>query len=65
MKKLILLFTFLFLTFSCSENENECLNEKLEIIERFNKLIELAENDGAEKASLIKQRGDKIKLLGC
>ena len=64
-KYLIIIIIFNFTQVSCSNEQNECLIEKNEIIERFNKLIELAEGDESQKKALIKQRDGKIELLGC
>ncbi len=65
MKKIILLAAFTLLSFSCSDNNDDCLSEKNEIIERFTKLIKLAEGDDAQKAALIQQRDDKLNNLDC
>jgi len=64
-KYLIIIIILNFTQVSCSNEENDCLTEKNEIIERFNKLIELAEGDVSKTKALIKQRDDKIKILGC
>ncbi|MDE1206836.1 hypothetical protein [Tenacibaculum larymnensis] len=62
---LVLIMTLCFSFVSCSNDENDCLSEKTEIIEKFNKLIELAEGDEAQQKALIQQRDDKLKSLNC
>jgi hypothetical protein len=64
-KYLIIIIILNFTLVSCSNEENNCLTEKNEIIERFNKLIELAEGDELQKRALIQQRDANIKKLGC
>ena len=67
MKKIYLALIILLslIQFSCSNDDNDCLKEKLEIIEKYDKLIELAESDPAQKAALEGEKKAKLKLLDC
>ena len=65
MKTFTLLFTLLFLFSSCADRGFECSDDKLGIIEEYNRLIELAEGDDAQQAVLIRNRDDKLEGLGC
>ncbi|MFD0990757.1 hypothetical protein ACFQ1R_11665 [Mariniflexile jejuense] len=64
-KYLIILIIFNFIQVSCTNEEDNCLAEKQEIIEKFNELIESANGDESKIKALIKQRDDKIRILGC
>ena len=67
MKKVLLFATVVLSSFlfSCSNEYEDCLIEKKEIIERFDELIDLASDDPDQRAALIQQRDDKLRLLGC
>ena len=65
MKTFALLFLLLISFSSCSDNENECLDERKDIIESYDRLIELAEGDEAQQATLIRNKALKLEKLGC
>ncbi|MDP3313776.1 hypothetical protein [Lutibacter sp.] len=65
MKKLLFLTAFVLLSISCAKQSDvDCLAEKLEIIEQFDRLIELSQ-DAEGRASLIRQKNDRIANLNC
>jgi len=67
MKAFTLLFLLLFSFSSCSDNDNDndCLVEKLEIIEKYDRLIELAEGDEAQQDALIRNKNALLDRLDC
>ncbi len=69
MKRFKLLFLFLLLLsiFSCSKSDdnNDCLDEKNAIIEKYDRLIDLAEGDEAQQAVLIRNKQAELDRLDC
>jgi len=66
MKKILLIIILTSISFSCAKQSDvDCLTERLEIIEKFDRLIELANGDLETIASLKKQKNDKLALLDC
>ena len=65
MKAFLLFYLLLFSISSCSNNDNECLDKRVEIIEKYDKLIELAKGDEAEKAALIRNKNIELDRLDC
>jgi len=65
MRVFILSFLLLFSISSCSKDDNDCLDKKSEIIEKYDEFIELAEGDEAEKAVLIRNKNVALDKLDC
>jgi hypothetical protein len=65
MRTLILLILLSISFSSCSKDDNNCQEKRTEITEKYNKLIELAEGDDAQQATLIRNRDVQLEKLGC
>jgi hypothetical protein len=65
MKRIKLLSILSLMFFSCSDKENKCVDKRMEIIESYDRLIELAEGDEIQQAVLIRNKASKLEELGC
>jgi len=57
----LLIFSFL----SCSDNEDDCADKRRTTIEKYNRLINLAEGDDTQQATLIRNKEAELERLGC
>jgi hypothetical protein len=66
MKRLLILMSVFIVSFSCSNDDKvDCLAEKLEIIETFDRLIELAEGDDEQQRTLRRNKQNALDALDC
>ena len=65
MKKLILIILLTLSVLSCSNDDDNCEEQRAEIIERFERLIELAEGDEQQQQILIRDRDLALRGLDC
>jgi hypothetical protein len=66
MKKLILLTALALITISCAKQSDvDCLSEKLNTIERYDNLIELANDDSVQQQNLISEKRLALSKLDC
>ena len=65
MRVYICLFFLTFLALSCSDDDDNCQDRKDAIIEKYDELIELAEDDEAQRAALIRNKNIELDNLDC
>lgn len=65
MRKFILLILLTISFSSCSKDDDNCQDKRAEIIERYDRLIELAEGDDAQQATLIRNKENELERLDC
>jgi hypothetical protein len=65
MRTLTLLILLIISFSSCSNDDDNCQDERSEIIERYDRLIELAEGDDAQQEVLIRNKEEALEALDC
>ena len=65
MKKLILIILLILSILSCSNDDDNCEVQRAEIIEKYERLIELAEGDEQQQQTLIRDRDVALRGLDC
>ncbi len=66
MKKLYYTIILTSLLFSCAKQSDvDCLNEKLQVIEKYDRLLDLASDDTAQYESIKRERDAALSKLDC
>ena len=66
MRNILLIASLIIITISCAKQSDiDCLTEKLNTIERYDNLIELANDDYVQQQNLIQEKRIALSKLDC